>query len=231
MRILIILLLAFFFQNGKAQSIGFGVGYQYQYSPEYVKAIQAFNLSRPWVEEKQPLLEDGMVINFEFLFPGEKLVKHGIYSNYLFYRSYSINSDYENAINQHGLNIGYLLRLDGSKMKRFFVDFGAALAMNFLERKLNNEWVTQDESKKNGFGIGWNFDFRFGYQIAFVGHKRQFFSPFIGFGAGRVFNPNAESVINQTTGVATEDCSWLIVGRAGILIELGLKKEEVITAE
>ena len=209
---------------GWNQSLNFGIGYQFQYASAYREAIQTYNFARPWLEKKQPLLENGLYVNVDYIFPAKKMIHHGIMLNYLFYRSYAINPDFEVGINQHGLNLGYLFRLDGEKLKGFSLDFGASVATNYLDRKINNDFIQNDNDRKLiAVGIGWNFDFKLGYHVPFSASSNM--TPFIGFGVGRIFNTQAEAILNQTQTLTGEPCSWMIVARAGIQIELHFSKK------
>jgi len=205
-----------------SQSLSIGLGYQFQYAPEWNTAIQTYNFTRPWLQKKQPLLENGMIVNVDYLFDSEKILKHGISGVYSYYRSYSVNPDFISAINQHGINIAYIMRLDGPTMKSFFVDFKFSYAMTFLDRSVNKEAVTVDGKKLVAVGFGGNFDFKFGYKLPLTSSSS--FAPFLGVGIGGMYNYKAESVLNQTTGITSSPTTLIFVASVGIQIKLNFSK-------
>ena len=69
-----ILLLSMTGISSFAQSISFGVSYNYLYSKQLDKSIQLYNFSRPFLENRQPLFINGITTDVAFLFETKKQI-------------------------------------------------------------------------------------------------------------------------------------------------------------
>ena len=76
-----------------AQEWNLSGAYQYIYSPEWDKAIQRYNFSRPFLDEVQPLLVHGTFLETSYFFKNEKRIQSGIKIDYGFTRSSAENPE------------------------------------------------------------------------------------------------------------------------------------------
>lgn len=119
-----ILLLSMTGISSFAQSISFGVSYNYLYSKQLDKSIQLYNFSRPFLENRQPLFINGITTDVAFLFETKKQIKHGINATYSYFGSEARNINYSNRFNLHFINLNYLIYLANERtLKSYLVKF------------------------------------------------------------------------------------------------------------
>lgn len=212
-------LLLLFVNSSFAQGFGVSATYSYCYAPQFDKAIQAYNFSRPFQTEKQPLLINGFTTGLSYSFQSESKFESGIAVNYSAFRSYSENADFNNSYHLSFLELGYVLNYHFSESKlKSSVELTASCLTSSLKRKINDETFAFAEEKTHAFGIGGNLSLRYLYSLRF--NRNLILSPFAGLNyAPYLYAPNTETVINQTKTLYTK--AWTPVVR----VDVGLKVE------
>jgi len=217
MRILItILFFLFFWTQAKSQDFKASVAYKYLYSNQWDKAIQTYNFSRPFIVEKQPLLDHGTNFSISYIFNSSKSLKHGIDFSYSYFRSSSDNENLINVLNLHFLDIGYILHYKfNGKINSFYTDFILSATSSGMYRKINGEPFVFDETNAKALGIGGNLSVRMGY---YLNLKRMcYVSPFLSLGYSPYFySPNTEAIINQTKGLTSKNWTSILTSQIGL---------------
>lgn len=201
------------------QGFGVSASYSYCYAPEFDKAIQAYNFSRPFQTEKQPLLINGFTTGLSYSFQTKNKFRSGIEVNYSVFRSYSENADFNNSYHLSFLELGYTLNYHFSESKlKSSLEMNASCLTSSLKRKINDETFAFAEEKTSAFGIGGNLSLRYLYSLRY--NRNLVLSPFAGLNySPYLYAPNTETVINQTKTLYTK--AWTPVVR----IDVGLKVE------
>lgn len=202
-----------------AQGFGVSAAYSYCYAPQFDEAIQAYNFSRPFQTEKQPLLIHGFTTGLSYSFHTKSKFQSGIEANFSAFRSYSENVDFNNSYHLSFLELGYSLNYHFSESKlKSSLEMNASCLTSSLKRKINDETFAFAEEKTHAFGIGGNLSLRYLYSLRF--NRNLVLSPFAGLNyAPYLYAPNTETVINQTKTLYTKP--WTPVVR----VDVGLKVE------
>lgn len=202
-----------------SQGFGISVAYSYCFAPQFDKAIQAYNFSRPFQTEKQPLLIHGFTTGLSYSFQSESKFESGIALNFSAFRSYSENVDFNNSYHLSFLELGYTLNYHFSESKlKSSLEMNASCLTSSLKRKINDETFAFAEEKTSAFGIGGNLSLRYLYSLRY--NRNLVLSPFAGLNySPYLYAPNTETVINQTKTLYTK--AWTPVVR----IDVGLKVE------
>jgi hypothetical protein len=205
-----------------AQGFGISAAYSYCYAPQFDKAIQAYNFSRPFQTEKQPLLINGFTTGLSYTFQSESRFESGITVNYSAFRSYSENVDFNNSYHLSFLEVGYTLNYHFSENKlKSSLEMNASCLTSSLKRKINDETFAFVEEKNRAFGIGGNLSLRYFYSLRF--NRNLILSPFAGVNySPYLYAPNTETVINQTKTLYTKP--WTSVVRMDVGIKLLFNK-------
>lgn len=200
-----------------AQGFGVSAAYSYCYAPQFDKAIQAYNFSRPFQTEKQPLLINGFTTGLNYSFQSESKFESGIAVNYSAFRSYSENVDFNNSYHLSFLELGYTLNYHFSESKlKSSLEMNASCLTSSLKRKINDETFEFVEEKTRAFGIGGNLSLR--YLYTFYINPNYNLSPFVGVNySPYLYAPNTETVINQTKTLYTK--AWTAV----VKMDIGIK--------
>ncbi|MDX1651320.1 MAG: hypothetical protein R3277_02435 [Brumimicrobium sp.] len=211
-----ILGLFFVCNNSNAQEFKAEISYKYIYSSEWDKAIRAYNFSRPFISEKQPLLMHGLNSSVSYIFESQKKFQQGIHFSYSYFRSSANNENLDNVLNLHFLNLGYLIHYENKeKLKGFYTDLIISVSTSGLFRKVNGESFEYDDSKSKALGIGGNLDLKAGYLLRSKGNFH--LSPFISIGYSPYFySPNTEVVINQTKGLINNNWTPILSAQVGL---------------
>ena len=212
--LLSLLLLKFCFSM--AQEFKIDVSYNYLHSYQWDKAIQTYNFSRPTFAEKQPLLIHGLNSSLSYIFKSTKNLNHGINVSYSFFRSWAENENFENILNLHFINIGYVLHYEKKeKWKGVYTDLIISAKSSGLFRGINGEPFEYDESTSKAFGIGGDICLKTGYYLKLK--KKTFLSPFISVAyTPYLYSPNTEAVINQTKSLTGENWTGILTTQIGL---------------
>jgi hypothetical protein len=192
------------------------LSYKYMYSNQLDKTVQTYNFSRPLLAEKQPLLMNGLNANVSRIFKNEKHLKHGINLSYSFIRSAAENQNFNNTLQLHFINLGYILHYQNAdKWKRLYAELIFSATASGLFRNLNDEPFEYYDSKSKAFGIGGDIQLKTGYQVKLK--NRCFLSPFFAIAyTPYLFAPNNEAVINQTKGLLSNNWTAILSAQVGL---------------
>lgn len=208
-----------------SQNLIIGIAYQYQHAPEWEQMVRNYNDSSTWQEKNQPYLNGGLNANLQVVLAQNKLFQFGITSTYIYSRSYANNYDSTVAINQNGLNLGVLVKLDNEeKLKNFFFELGFSFAMNFLARKTKYTSNLIDLQKVNTFGYGGNLDFKFGYKVRMGDFS--FMTPFLGFAYTYLFDKKAYTIFQPFQSNDFKTLTGIICFKVGVQFEFNLNRKK-----
>jgi hypothetical protein len=199
-----------------AQEIKVGVSYNYMVATQWDNAIKAYNFSRPFVAEKQPLFGNGLGVSVGYLFKSNGLLKHGVNLSYNYFGSLSENQNFDNKLNLHFLSIGYLISLrNREKSTGFYTDFMLAFTTIGLFRSINGEPFVYDDAYAKAYGIGGSIGIKQGYDFKLKNNS--YLSPFIALGyTPYLYSPNTEAVINQTKGLVAKSSTGILNLQVGL---------------
>ncbi|MEI8052218.1 MAG: hypothetical protein WCH52_00595 [Bacteroidota bacterium] len=227
MRNLVILsLLLLKYSCSIAQEFKMDVSYNYLYSNQWNKAIQTYNFSRPFIAEKQPLLIHGLNTSSSYIFKSTKNLKHGINVSYSYFRSSAENENFNNILNLHFINLGYILHYDNTeKWKGLYTDLIISAKSSWLFRTVNGKPFVYDETNSKAIGIGGDVCLKAGYYLKL---KSKFYlSPFISIGySPYLYSPNSEAVINQTKGLASKNWTGIFTTQVGLTFHIINQKND-----
>lgn len=170
--------------SGKAQELSFDFAYSYLQAKTWNQAVQSYNFSRPFLEEKQPLLRHGPGFGMHIIWPKEQKLNHGISAVYNSLLSTAENPNYNISVKAKFLDIGYLARFKNkpSEMNGWSWEVRADLKSTMLSRHLNDEIVKiendDEETLLRTFGAGFQLEARLGHTSGFG--RRQAWTKFIG---------------------------------------------------
>jgi len=204
--------------NSSAQEWKADISYKYMYSNQLDNIIQTYNFSRPLLTEKQPLLMNGLNASVSRIFKNEKHWKYGINLSYSFIRSAAENQNFNNTLQLHFVNLGYIFHYENAeKCKGLYSELIFSATASGLFRKLNDEPFEYDDAKSKSFGIGGEIQCKAGYNLKL---KNKFYlSPFISFACTPyLYAPNNEAVINQTKGLASAKWTSVLSTQVGLVI-------------
>ena len=210
----------------RAQEIKMDASYEYLYSRQWDKAIQTYNVSRPFLKEKQPLLMNGLNTSISYVFENEKHVKHGINVSYAYFRSSAENENFNNMLKLHFINLGYILHYENAeKSKGLYADLIISATSSGLFRHINGNPFEYDETTSRAFGIGGDICLKAGYYLTL---KNNFYlSPFISIAyTPYLYSPNSEAVINQTKELTSKNWTGILTTQIGLTFHLKRQKND-----
>ncbi len=220
MRLGFIAILFFLTTWAKAQKMELDFSYAYLYAKAWDTNIQTYNFSRPFLANPQPLLQHGLGSSFSYIFQNERKIQHGLALGYNYFGSYANNTNFENKLNLHFLDLGYVLHYENpEKMKNFYVDAKVSASSSVIFRLVNNENLLVDETDMKAFGIGAKLSLKTGYFFRLT--KTFYMGPFVeGAWSPIFFSPNTEAVINQTKRLVSKSTTGLFSLRLGVAFQL-----------
>jgi hypothetical protein len=206
--------------SAPAQELKLDLSYKYIYSNQWDKIIQTYNFSRPFLTEKQPLLMSGLNTSLSYIFKNEKHFNHGINLSYAYFRSSAENGNFNNSLNLHFINLGYLLHYENAdKWKGVYSDLIVSGTSSGLFRNLNGEPFEYDETKSKAFGIGGDINLKCGYYLKLKNNS--YLSPFLSIGyTPYLYSPNTEAVINQTKGLTSKNWTGILTTQIGLTFHI-----------
>ena len=198
----------FFLSNyASAQNYRIGLGYSFLNNSQWNQTIQLYNDSRPFLEEKQPLLQNGIFLSLDRMLKIENKHPFSLSLAYSFFNSKADNEIYFSKINLHALSFSfnstkyYLM----NKNTPLTFSFGAGIMSNYLERNINPNAALNEDYPIRSLGIGPMLNLNFSYDIAL--NKGVTISPFVQVSfAPFYYSPGAEKCLNLTQGLMEE--SW-----------------------
>lgn len=184
--------------NSTAQELSASIAYTGFHSPGLSNILQAYNFSRPFLVNKQPLLRHGASASCSILSKSTDSFKQGIQISYAFFSSVSQNQALTNRLNLHLYEFNYLIyRLNPLGFSKLFAQAGAGITASALFRRVNNHPFFVDNKRTGSAGLGLNLSATIGY----LGPK-QHAARGVPFCTIRyvplLFAPHNESIINGT---------------------------------
>lgn len=202
--------------NLNAQKFELSVAYSYLHSKQWTNAIQTYNFSRPFLEEEQPLLSNGIYLSGTTFLKSETKNKRGVEFNYTLASSKAFNTNFNNTLNMHLVGIDYYLRhLYLSETKGLYTEVSVGLLLSGLFRRIDGENLIVDDSKAKALGVGIKINLKNGYILNLGDHN--YLNPFVNVGySPYLYSPNLEAVINQTKGMLMGDWSRFATVQIGL---------------
>ena len=208
----------FFLSNyASAQNYRIGLGYSFLNNSQWNQTIQLYNDSRPFLEEKQPLLQNGIFLSLDRMLKIENKHPFSLSLAYGFFNSKADNELYFSKINLHTLSFSfnstkyYLIH----KNTPLTFSFGAGIMSNYLERNINPNAALNEDYPIRSLGIGPMLNLNFSYDIAL--NKGVTVSPFVQVSfAPFYYSPGAEKCLNLTQGMMEESWNNTLNIQAGI---------------
>lgn len=220
MRVALFGILFFTLISTMAQEFRTDVSYKYMFANKWDKAIQTYNFSRPFLEEKQPLLMYGLNASVSYIFKSSKSLKHGISLSYSYFKSSTENENLNNILNLHFLNLGYIIHYkNNKKLNGLYTDLILSAVSSGLFRNVNGESFEYDETTSKAFGIGGDLSLKAGYYL--TQKNKISLSPFILVGyTPYIYSPNSEAVINQTKGLVSNNRTGVFTTQVGLTFHI-----------
>ena len=220
MRAILLGMLFFTFNSIKAQEFRTDISYKYIFANKWDKAIQTYNFSRPFLEEKQALLMHGLNASVSYIFKSSSSFKHGINISYSYFKSSAENENLNNILNLHFLNLGYIIHYENNeKTKGLYTDLIISAVSSGLFRNVNDEPFEYDGTRTKAFGIGGDMSVRAGYYLNLKNKIN--LSPFVLVGYTPYFySPNSEAVINQTKGLVSNNWTGIFTTQVGLTFHI-----------
>ncbi len=215
-KIVLIILLITTSKFSFTQEMGGDFSYHYMYAPEWDKAIQTYNFSRPAASELQPLLAQGLTLGFSYFNKQTDRLATGFLLSYSNFNSYAKNDLYSNALHLHQVKLGYALRFSAPDSDRgFYMQAQASAVLGALLRAVNDEPLLVDESRVIGWGIGGELGARGGFSI--ILSDKFALSPFVQLNyVPYYFSPQTEAVINQTKSLVGPNWTTIFSAQVGV---------------
>jgi len=203
-----------------AQSIAGGVFYSYWFSKSMDNAIALYNDSRPFLLQKQPLIDHGVGAELSYLFNPNKKIAWGMNASYSFYQSKAQNPNYINQLMLNSLTLEFLAHWElAMNRPSFYAEGKFGLNSSGMYRRVNEEPFLVDDQREKALGIGLNTGIKIGYQWMFKGQYP--------WGAFLKINyipwqyvPKMEALINATQGLLNPKSMSAFYSAAGISISL-----------
>lgn len=222
-RLFLIILFAIGFSNLQAQEMGVNINYQFLKATEWNKATQVYNFSRPFLENKQPLLKHGFSVGFYYLRNPESRFSWGPSVTFSFHQSSSQNPNFNIGIHSLLLNLGtkiqYRPMIGGNN--NVHMSFIPSMTAVMLNRKLNGEIVivgeSEEEQKLRKFGIGLGLNAQIGYDYS-INHNL-IISPMIGINYNPyIWTSRGEVIFNEAAAGDLESKTKILGFQAGLTL-------------
>jgi hypothetical protein len=226
MRAILFGILFFTFNSIIAQEFRTDISYKYIFAKKWDKAIQTYNFSRPFLEEKQPLLMHGLNASVSYIFKSSSSLKHGINISYTYVKSTAENENLNNILNLHFLNLGYIIHYENNeKTKGLYTDLIISVVSSGLFRNVNDEPFEYDGTRSKALGIGGDMSIRAGYYLNLKNKIN--LSPFVLVGyTPYIYSPNSEAVINQTKGLISNNWTGIFTTQIGLTFHIRQQQKD-----
>ena len=226
MRAILFGILFFALNSIMAQEFSTAISYKYMFAHKWNKAIQTYNFSRPFLEEKQPLLMHGINASASYIFKSSKKFKHGINLSYSYFKSSAKNENLNNFLNLHFLNLGYIIHYENNeKTKGLYTDLIISVVSSGLYRNVNENPFEYNDTRAKAFGIGGDMSIRAGYYLNLKNKIN--LSPFVLVGyTPYIYSPNSEAVINQTNWLVSNNWTGIFTTQVGLTFHIKQQKND-----
>jgi hypothetical protein len=147
--------------------------------------------------------------------------------SYSFFRSSAENINFENILNLHLLNLGYVIHYENKeKMNGLYSDLTISALSSGVYRNVNGEPFIYDEKTSKAFGIGGDIQLKFGYYFKLK--NKSYISPFIAASyTPFIYSPNFEGVVNQTKGLTSNNWTGLLNAQVGLSFHIKRGKQKI----
>lgn len=212
------LLLLLLVNNLQGQDFSFSLAYQNSRIPEWDKAIQTYNFTRPFLSNRQPLFTHGLQAEARYYFKSGRGIVHGLHLAYGWQRSVAENPNLRSALHFHLVQPGYFRQFTPpGRTQGWMVQAGASLLLGGIFRAINDEALVYDEATAKAWGVGSRIQAQLGYQ--FAGTDKPGWQPFVEMGyVPYYYAPQAEAILNQTTGLASKNWTSMWSAQVGVRI-------------
>lgn len=213
-------LLLFNYSVGMAQELRTDVSYKYMFAGKWDKAVQTYNFSRPFLDQKQPLLKHGLNASVSYIFKSPNYFKQGLTMSYSYFRSSAENVNLNSVLNLHALNIGYILSYSSDeKANGLYTDVITSLVSGRLNRSINGLPIEDDGVKVRALAVGVELSMKAGYSLSV--NDKMSFSPYalIGY-APYIYSPYGEAVINQTKELVHGSWTGMFTAQLGLSVHI-----------
>ncbi len=198
----------------EAQEIGININYQLIKANEWDRATQVYNFSRPFLENKQPLLKHGLSIGFYYLQNPENKWSWGPSISFALHRSMAENPNFNIGIHSLLMDLGAKIqyRPNVEEESNWRLSLTPSLTGIMLSRRLNGEIVvigaSEEDQALRTFGFGFGLNGQVAYDFALK--EDWIISPMIGVNyhpyvwAQRgevVFNESATGDLKSNTSI------------------------------
>jgi hypothetical protein len=207
-------------QTGKAQRLYIGGGYTWLYAPQWDKAIQTFNFSRPFAGQ-QRLLKDGVQIQGTYLVGAGKRARQGVSLSYSYVGS-SAGYGLTNNLRLHLVKPGYLWHFHGSGwLQNMWVNIAASAVVGILNRSVQGATYIYPDAQTTAWTIGGSADVTCAYKLPMHPAGMQIY-PYVQAGyAPYVYAPNAEPLLNQTKQLTSKNHTGIFTATFGVVLSRG----------
>ncbi len=202
-----------------SQSWKIYVGMNDVYCPRWDQAIQTYNFTRPWLTEKQPLIQFGAYSKIEYVFnsQSDRPWKKSLYLNYSFNSSVAENTNFINRLTFQTVTpgIGFTHALS-KKVNQLNFTLCAGLLLSGMKRTINDTAIVLENEWSTSFGIGVQTETIVKYDFLVA---KKVISPFLKFGfTPYLFQPDAEVMLNETKGFISKPNYILVNASAGVVL-------------
>jgi len=204
-----------------SQELGFTINYSLIEAKEWNQATQVYNLSRPFLANKQPLLRHGMNLGLYYLPNTVNRFSWGPSLSFSFFRSTAANPDFDISIRSLLLDLGIKLQYQPlADNRNLNLSLTPNLTITTLARKLNGELAILGETEENtplrsyGLGFGLNTQVSYDYSI----NANWSISPMLGAGYYPYLWVNRSEVIFNESAAGDLQSSTSILGLQGGII-------------
>jgi len=225
MRKLLFVIFFFAIKTAAAQSCRVGIAYQYMSAGNWDKVIQTYNVSRPFLSQKQPFFTSGFNASFSNFFKSSKNLSHGISLSYSGFESAAENANLSNVLNLHFLAPGYVLHYENkAKSRGLYSELAISALSSLLLRNVNGEPFLVDGSRFMSWGVGADISIRIGKRLK--SHNKIGLKPYLQVGYNPyLYSPNAEAAINQTKGLVSSGGTAIFSLQAGLSIHFAKRNK------
>lgn len=205
------------------QEIGLNFNYQLIEAREWNKATRVYNLSRPFLENKQPLLKQGFSFGCYYLRNPENKLSWGPSISFSFFRSSSENPNFNIDIHAFlvdlGAKIQYRPELANNNLS---MSFTPNLSLTTLNRQLNGEIViigeTEEDQPLRSYGIGLGINTQVSYD--YVVKDNWIISPMIGANYyPYLWASRSEVIFNESAAGDLKSSTALLGLQGGFIIK------------
>ncbi len=204
--------------NAFSQRLSIGVNYAYLLNPKWDKMIQTYNFNHPFLNEKQPLLMNGISADVNYFFKSEKKIKKGLNLSYSNYRSYTENTSFNCKINLHLIDLGYFIKLNHFDSQKAYSLIGIDANLGGIFKQINDNGTQFEEKRAKGLGIGGSLKYKFAYKFK-LGEKHSL-SPYFNINySPYYFSPNTEMILNNTKTIVSKNYSTFVQFKIGVAFD------------